>query len=819
MSRTIEVKSKIATLLSDAAYIEDQGLKYGFLLSVFRYIIQTAAYTAFELIPEIADIPDGYETQAKRLLQPSDGDFVSSLDLCIPALKRAWPNIAHGWFDHRGTQHPETGNLLCLDIISKRNDRIAHGVFDQHTLLEELESLGPRLSSLVEILTDLLPSFEEKKTVATINTPLKQVVIQTVVRHGDELVLLRKLEYRGSIWRIKGQALNYNKSTAVFVEVSENNHLVRSLVVDPSRLTSKEVSINDESWRVSLMLPLRQTEVFEGRRNEIDALLEWWKDEDSRACLVFGEGGIGKTTLVLEFLNEILENPPAELGWRPALIFFYSAKLTRWGSAGLEHIGSGMSENVNEAIRTLVSILENRLEREWYSEDTKALISRASTLFKSAGLSRDSILIVLDNTETLARNSLEEHNLGKSLREVSTKLGKLIVTSRRREGLEATPVPVPSMSDEVGAELLSKLATTYSALALEQSGEARRRRVSKQLGGKPILLDVLTRHLANTQCSIEDGITAILRQERGDLGAFLFEDAWKRMESAYRDVFLAIGQLGGSVSEHLVNWSCAEFSCVGQSWLTAFEETRFGSLVDYGSSYDLTLDPGAREFLASKYEKLTEIERQRIQSAVGRVVKKNKQAISASEERITDRVQIAFRTTAAKAAKLAGARRDVEEAIRWYEEATIVDSSNAALFDRFAWFLMVNDRLDKAAVISRKACELNENDSDAQFTYGMIAARRAEIATADTALEKSVLLGKPRHLATLQKARARLEKAIQLDITDAQRRRDLTAEAMSLLNSSTPSSRGNHEKHELERSKLLNRCHGLIQSVRSPRTV
>ena len=353
MSNAIKVQSKIKTLLSDAAYIEDQGLKYGFLLSVFRYIIQTAAYTAFELVPEIADIPDSYEAQAKRLLQPSDGDFVSTLDLCIPALKRVWPNIAHGWFDHRGTLHSETGNLSCLDIIAKRNDRIAHGVFDKHTLLEELELLGPRLSSLSDILSDLLPLFEEKKTTANINTPFKQVTIQTVVRSGDELVLLRKLEYRGSIWRIKGQILNHNKSTAVLVEVSENNHLVRSLVADPSRLASKEVSMNDECWRVSLMLPLRQTEVFEGRRDEIDALLEWWKDEDSRACLVFGEGGIGKTTLVLEFLNELLENPPDELGWRPSLIFFYSAKLTRWGSAGLEYIGSGMSENINEAIRTL----------------------------------------------------------------------------------------------------------------------------------------------------------------------------------------------------------------------------------------------------------------------------------------------------------------------------------------------------------------------------------------------------------------------------------------------------------------------------------
>ena len=497
--------------------------------------------------------------------------------------------------------------------------------------------------------------------------------------------------------------------------------------------------------------------------------------------------------------------------------FFYSAKLTRWGVSGLEHIGSGLSENVNEAIRTLVCVLEDKLGREWYVEDTRALIARASNLFKSAGLTRYSILIVLDNTETLARNSLEEQTLGKSLREVSTKLGKLIITSRRRETLEATQVAVPPMNETNGAALLLKLSQTYSAKSIEQAGDARRKKISRQLGGKPILIDVLTRHIAVTQCGIDDGIAVILSQERGDLGAFLFEDAWKRMEPSYREVFLAIGQLGGSVSEHLVNWSCAEFSCVGKSWLSAFEETRFGSLVDYGSSYDLTLDPGAREYMASKFESLNDLDRQRVTSAVGRVVKKNKQAISATEEQITDRVQIAFRTTAAKAAKSAAARKDFDEAVRWYEEATIVDSTNSALFDRFAWYLMVNDRLDKAIGISRKACELDPSDADAQFTCGMIAARRAEISDADSALENAVRLGKPRHLATLQKARARIERAIFLDVSESKKRREYGLEAIALLTAAIPPTKGSHVKHEFEKDKLLRRSYGLIESVKPTR--
>jgi len=217
-------------------------------------------------------------------------------------------------------------------------------------------------------------------------------------------------------------------------------------------------------------------------------------------------------------------------------------------------------------------------------------------------------------------------------------------------------------------------------------------------------------------------------------------------------------------------------------------------------------------------EMLGKTARPKISSAVGRVRKKHQQTISAAEEKITDRVLSAFRTTAAKAAKIAAARRDVDEAIRWYGEATIVDSSNAALFDRFAWYLMVNDHLDKAVVLAKKACELAPRDADSHFTAGMIAARRAEVVDADQALDRAHSFGKPLHLVALQKARARLELAIKLPQHSSQKRRDLAIEAINLLDTAVPTRSGNHLKHEEERARLLARCHGLIESIRPSRT-
>lgn len=808
------MKAELQKHLSNACFLEEQGHQYGYLLSVFRYILQVSAYSAFEASRSLAEPPEQFADLPRKLLQPADGDFVYALDICIPPLTAVMPGLCKGWFDSRGTGRTESGRDIANSIISKRNDRVGHGVFDLQSIHEELETLPSRIEALIDILYDLLPEIKgSSEGFAELQTPVHAIPVEVVRRHRGELVLVRKIECRGSVWRLKGQALNPKHSKPAQIEISDKCGLISELTQKSTDLAARNILIDDALWRTTVQLPLRQTQTFEGRGDEIVSLKEWWDDPDSRACLVFGEGGIGKTTLVLEFLNDLLDSPPSGLAWKPELIFFYSAKLTRWGVAGMEQIG-GINANVNEALRSLARVLEPRLGVDWQSEDSRSLISKVATLFGGVGLNRDDLLFVLDNTETLARTSAEETGLGKTLREISTKVGRLLVTSRRRESFECAQIPVPPLSEDVGAMLLQKLAQDYEASAILQAGDPRRRKICRQFGGKPILLDVLARHVANTGCGIDDGIAAILSQERGDLGAFLFADAWKRMEPEFRDVFLALGQLGGAVSDQMLTWACAEFTCYAPNWLSAFEETRFGSLVDYGTHFDLSLDSGAREFLAAEYDALKSTDRQRIASAVGRIRKKNIQAISAAEGRVSDRVIEAFRTTAAKAAKLAASRRDVDEAIRWYEEATIADSANAALFDRYAWYLMVNDRLEKAAVVSRKAIEIEPNDSDCQFTAGMIAARKGNISEADSLLNRAQELGKAPHLVNLQKARARLERAVQPEQENDAERRGLAQEAISLLEASTPSSRGNHEKHNLEKAKLLRRCYGVIETSR-----
>jgi tetratricopeptide (TPR) repeat protein len=165
-----------------------------------------------------------------------------------------------------------------------------------------------------------------------------------------------------------------------------------------------------------------------------------------------------------------------------------------------------------------------------------------------------------------------------------------------------------------------------------------------------------------------------------------------------------------------------------------------------------------REFLGKKYANLPQVEQKRITKITKKINKQYNQYLYAHGSGITDRVAEAFRTSAAKAAKLALKKGDYEDAILWYEEAISVDATNAALWDRYAWSLYLMSRdLDRAKECANEAIRLDSNKADFYFTAGAIAARRGDISEADKFLIKAEELGKPKYLCLNHRAVSRIE--------------------------------------------------------------
>ena len=88
---------------------------------------------------------------------------------------------------------------------------------------------------------------------------------------------------------------------------------VQNVLLDLPRAATPEYSIEEptwtDSWKPFVHIPdrLASTDVFTGRAKEMSALADWADDPDSRKCMVWGDGGVGKTTLVVEFLHRLLE--------------------------------------------------------------------------------------------------------------------------------------------------------------------------------------------------------------------------------------------------------------------------------------------------------------------------------------------------------------------------------------------------------------------------------------------------------------------------------------------------------------------------------
>lgn len=81
---------------------------------------------------------------------------------------------------------------------------------------------------------------------------------------------------------------------------------------------------------------------------------------------------------------------------------------------------------------------------------------------------------------------------------------------------------------------------------------------------------------------------------------------------------------------------------------------------------------------------------------------------------------------------------------------------NAALHDRFAWFLLHRrQRPDEARVFAEKAIKLDQHNADASLTLALCWYRLGELTKGDNEIEAASKKGKPKALCLLRMGIAR----------------------------------------------------------------
>lgn len=699
----------------------------------------------------------------KDFVAPADGELVSLLsELLVAVENMGWKSAGRLYWETAplpealkrlvGKSKANVETVL-LAFVRERNDGVeGHGLpggYDPEADVAVVRNLVAKAAPFLPAIasdgeTLLIPPLGGRK-----GAPLKTLKIC-----GGDPICYRRL-VATSAGKIKVEA---QISRALLKRESVTYEVPNLLLELPAR-SLPEYSIADTSWapewRPFTLIPDRLATIqeFTGRKTELASLEEWADDMDSRRCMVHGDGGMGKTTLVVEFVHRLLEGE-TDVNWRPELITFYTAKKTRWGLQGLEHISAQDVGVADVAVEIARLHSTKPLDRSWYDKSPKEVVQKLAGLQAKMQIKRDDHLIILDNTETMAKNDADIRALGSQINELSKHVGRIILTSRRREQIEARPVETESWSPEEGYEFLKKRGTSLKCQSIVQAGPATLKRYSRALNNKPIALEVFAQAASAPGESLDHAFERVQRMQREDLGQFLYDDAWNRLAPEIRHVMLLMCRIGNVIDQYIIQLCCRVANVSMAAASEAIEESKgIGTVTKVQGILQVAFNPEFLNYCVERTE-LLDGKAFPLDSDVSWVQNRYREFVASASAQVRDRNTRAFVVPSARAAWRSFQDGDIKQAIEHYEVACIEDPDNGYLYDRFAYTLFSQRYYDRALEKAKRATALLSDEPEAWFTRGMIEARLGYSGDAVQNLNHAEKLGKAKHLCELQRAYA-----------------------------------------------------------------
>lgn len=771
------------------------------LTSLLRSILQTAQVVILEVIQERTP-NDEVDIQQfiNRLEKPSDGLPIEFIGAVLPHLRTYLQrNFLDGWFEAT-VAHPKSLNDGLLEWVQFRNSRSGHGVLDSK--ISEIWSAKTHdlvVRTLV-VFSKIIPNMNGGSP--KLSSEMGNIVVKTPLTKFDKPIVITGIGQKKGLWRLKGQTLCKSNSVEFSVELAHENVFWESIQSKPKELYSySEVTYRNKKISFWHNLPIRQTGNFEGRRKEIDMIHDWMHDEDSRQCLIYGDGGFGKTTLVLEFFNKLLDDLVEIDREPPTLICYYTAKKTKWTESGLTHI-HGVSDSMAECIRELMRYFIPQLGKEWFGIAERRLIDKAKTVLSNEGFDRDDILLIIDNTETLATSVQDVEDLGNFFKIIGKNLGRLIITSRRRELLEANPIEVKGLSLDECINLMNRIAIDCGAESVIRAGDKRLRKVAEKLGNKPLLLEVFVKHSANSKKGIDESLDHILTKTNEDLLEFLYEDAWARMTEEQQNVFMTLVVLDIPLDNNSIGNVCRLVGISQSEFLSSLGETSFASFTERGSSFEFELIDLSKRYFERKLSNIPSTVRDKLLEYARSTEEHITDLKRIEQEYRADRVADAFRNYYAKEAKILVDKNELRQAVEMFEFAIEEDMLNSALHDRFAWVLF-NKLYDYeySERMAKKAIELDANCCDSLVTLALIYYRKNDIKTGDKYIEEARDKGRSKAFSLLRKAIARYHKS--LSETDLDSAVELLVKSQVMLSEAEKQRSSNDPYHKKNRQLIF----------------
>lgn len=755
------VQEKLRQLIESARKLNaDAQIRSG--LALVRVTLQYSSLPLIEWVLEHGDA-SARPGDPEGLRAPSDGTLVRYLDYALVQAEHAgWAGIRGDFFSRKKSDAAlhflgrSSGTLaeVLAEFIASRNDSLeGHG-------LPSAADNGSALLSLAELLLASLPGCFPKVDAGTLilESPDGRRIEATLLKVLDgDLVCYRKSKRTSAgSCRVEGQ-----RQTSLLDRVPvtwEARDRLSNIKTAGHSQTYEFVPTSVPGWTPLVSVPDRLTETFTGRENELAQLADWFDDAGSRACLVWGEGGMGKTTLVVEFIHRILTAGEGAPVWQPKMVSYYSAKRTKWGTDGLQTIKfgvSGLADGVVDIVRSLE--MTRNVDRRWIEKSGVELAKYfGSYLLEKWSVKPNEHLLILDNTETLTSSEDDAKRLGDEIRHLARYCARVIITSRRAEKIGADPVEVDPLAVDEGVALLQARAKVIGGNLLDAPVKDLRRYV-EALEPRPLLLEVFAQTMMEHALAPDKALARVKAMKQKDLGEFLYADVWGRFSVNVQHLLLLMVRVGDAHDDAFLRLAAEAAGVSIMSATHSLEESRgIAKVTRIRGDTQITFRRGFLEFCA---QRVVNVDGKRLPdpATVSRVKARYENYLRLRDAEVVDRVAKAFRKPFAKMALAAFQQGRFDECHELYELAVSEDPQNGLLFDRYALFLLRQVRSPEEALgKSDRAVALASDESDVWFTRGMILGLLKRTHDALVSLLRAQSLGKATHLVNVQIAYAHL---------------------------------------------------------------
>jgi len=729
------MKNRLSELLIQANQKESKQEKRSACIALFRIATQHIALLLAEAIcsKRQNSLRDDNlkELPIEILKAPSDGTIISViLDLAIIATDENVINVAqvfwkeypkegrHCWRNLKNDDRVNIANLLT-HYVTQRNDGVeGHGIPGAIDDEAEIDTI----QIILDALELVIPVWNGEKY--TYQNATGQILPLEILKQFDgNIICYRNIKSGANNKLIVSCQIEKGWFDKEYISYEVPNALHFG---KPTPVSSYVISKSGiEDWNPLTNIPSRLTHNFTGREHEIAELTDWLNDVDSRACMIYGDGGIGKTTLTVEFLQRLIEGK-IDTQYKPEMISFYTAKKTRWGLNGLEIINlseAGISDVATHIARSLEG---GNLDKTWYNKQPNELIAKLSSYLTNIwGIKRVNHLLILDNTETMSNSPEETRLLAKNISELSRHVGRILLTSRRREAIEARNIEIKPLTEDESLQFIRTRAIELKRTPLISAGESTIRKYCRKLQNKPLVLEVFVQAVGSHGISLEQAFDRVMRMQTQDLGEFLYTDAWNRLASEMRHLLLIMTNISDIHDETLLKLCCRHANVGVTQAFDILEESRgIAQIAQYDNNSQITFSTEFMKFCSERTFRINGIDVPTKES-IEKIRSRYNEFLKSSTSKIQDRLSQAFRNPFAKAAHIASREGRDEDCEMYYELAVNDDKENGWLLDRYAFFLSTHysGRQAEALDWAKRSVALLPQEKEAWFTKGAIESK------------------------------------------------------------------------------------------------